>query len=40
MGKPIAPEFTVANPIVGINPEVYQISQKTSPRTIITEECN
>jgi hypothetical protein len=40
MGKPIAPEFTVANPIVGINSEVYQIPQKTCPRAILTEECN
>ena len=40
MGKPIAPEFTVANPIVGVNSEIYQIPQKTSPRAILTEECN
>jgi hypothetical protein len=31
MGKPIATEFTVADPLIGINSEVYQIPQKTSP---------
>ena len=40
MGKPIATEFTVVDPFIGINSEVYQIPQKTSPRAILTEECN
>ena len=40
MGKSLALEFTVANPIVGINSEIYQIPQKTSLRTILTEECH
>jgi hypothetical protein len=40
MGKSIAIEFTVANPIIDINSEIYQVPQKTSPRTILTEECH
>ena len=39
MGKSIAIEFTVADSIIGVNSEVYQIPQKTSSRAIVAEEC-
>ena len=40
MGKPITIELTLVDSVIGVDSEVYQIPQETSPRAILTEECN
>lgn len=39
MGKPIAFEFTLVDSLIGIDPKVHQVPQKTSSRAIAAEEC-